>query len=71
MEQNEVLEIIDYINSKYHERVPGPIRAIVKGKIKKIENLQLDELPHSLRKCTVEKLILIVQDGMKNGLVKF
>jgi len=70
MNDTEFLEIINYINNKYHERVPSPIRAIVKGKIKKIENLQLNELPFSLRRCTVEELVIIVQEGMRRGIVK-
>lgn len=70
MNENEVIEIINYINSKYHERVPSLIRGLVKGKIKKIENLQMSELPFSLRRCTVEELVQIVQDGLKRGLVK-
>ncbi len=67
---NKKLEIINYINEKYNERVPRPLRTLVKRKIKKIETIQLDELPLSLRKCTVEELVIIVQEGMKQGKVK-
>ena len=70
MNQYEINEIINYINSKYHERVPSPLRALIKGKIKKIETLPPSELPLSLRKCTVEELLLIVQNGIRLGIVK-
>jgi len=70
MNESEYMEIINYINSKYHEQVPSPIRVLVKGKLKKIETLPMTELPLSLRKRTVEELLLIIQDGLRKGIVK-
>lgn len=70
MNQYEINEIINYINSKYHEKVHSTIRTLIRGKIKKIETLPLNELPLSLRKCTVEELLLIVQEGLRGGIVK-
>ena len=71
MNESEELEIINYINSKYQENVPGVVRRLIKGKIKKIEKFSSSELPPSLRNCTVEELLNIVQKGIREGQVKF
>jgi len=70
MNETEAIEIINYINSKYQEKVPSIVRTLIRGKIKKIENFPASELPLSLRKCTVEELLLLVQEGLRRGIVK-
>ena len=71
MNENEVKQIIDFINTKYDQDVPGPVKFVVKRKAKKIEKLNLDELPESFRKCTLEELILILKDAHEKKLLKF
>lgn len=70
MNEIEAAEIINYINNKYQENVHSVIRTLISGKIKKIENFQTNELPLSLRKCTVEELLLLVQEGLRRGSVR-
>lgn len=69
MNQNEIDEILRYINAKYHERVPGVVRSLVKGKIRKIQEYESEEMPEPLRRCTVEELLLIVQRGLKENKI--
>lgn len=69
MNQNETDEILNYVNAKYKERVPGVIRSLIKGKIKKIQKFSPDEMPQSLRNCTVEELLSIVQKGIKDNKI--
>ena len=71
MNSEEITEIIDYVNKKYAENVPRPVRFIVRKKAKTIENFRVDEMPDSLRRCTVEEYISIIQDGLKEGKIKF
>lgn len=70
MNETEINEIITYINSKYQEKVPSLVRKLIGGKIKKIESFPADELPPSLRKCSVEELLLLVQEGLRQGTIK-
>ena len=71
MKESEKSEIINYMNKKYQENVPSIFRRVIKKRIKKIENFSPDELPSSLRSCTVEELLDIVQEGIKKGEIKF
>jgi len=41
MNENSAQEIIDFINSMYHEQIPGPVKFIVKRKVKKLKNSTL------------------------------
>lgn len=70
MDEKQASEILEYINHRYHENVPRAIRALAKGKIKKIQDFQVDDLPENLRKCTVEELLEIVKTGMVQGKLK-
>ena len=70
MNDEEISEIIDYINSKYKERIPSVARTLIRRKLKKIKNYSVDELPDSLRSCTVEQLLEIVKKGLKKGTLK-
>ena len=65
------MEIIDYVNRKYSENVPRPLRFVVRKKAKMIEKFNVEEMPEILRNCTVEQYIAIIQDGLKQGTVKF
>ena len=71
MNEFEINEIIDYINKKYNENVPSLAKVVVRKKAKKIETFQIEDLPISLRNCTVEELILIIQGALRQGRLKF
>ena len=59
-------QIINFINSSYDENIPGPVKFIVKRKVKDIQDFDLDTIPESLRNCTVEELLLILKDAYEN-----
>jgi len=70
MNENEVNEIIDFINAKSNKqdilvKIAGPMIR------NKIETLQLDDWPVSLRNCPIEQLVLIVQDALRQGKLNF
>ncbi|MGY5149279.1 MAG: hypothetical protein ACW9W3_04375 [Candidatus Nitrosopumilus sp. bin_68KS] len=71
MNEKSTCEIIDFINTMYHEQVPGPIKFVVKRKAKKIEKLNLDDFPESFRSCTIEDLILILKESHEKKLLNF
>ncbi len=70
MDEKQEDEILEYISQRYQENVPRAVRALAKGKIKKIQNFQVDDLPENLRKCTVEELLEIVKAGIAQGKLK-
>ena len=71
MDDGNAQEIIDFINTRYDEEVPGPVKFVVKRKAKKIERLDLNDFPESFRKCAIEELILILKDAYSKKLLKF
>ena len=71
MDDKQVQEIINFINAKYDEEVPRPVKFVVKRKAKKIEKIDLNDFPESFRKCTIEELILILKDAHEKNLPKF
>ena len=71
MNSEEIKEIIDYVNKKYAENVPRPVRFIVRKKAKTIEEFNVDEMPESLRKCTIEEYIYVFQEALKQKKIKF
>ena len=71
MEKFEIDEIIDFINKRYNEEVPGPVKFVVRRKAKKIEKLVLKDFPESLRKCTFEEFLVIIQTAYKENKLKF
>lgn len=71
MNDDEVKKIVDFINSKYDEEIPGPVKFVIRRKTKKIERLDPLDFPEYVRKCTVEDLILIIKDAHEKRLLKF
>lgn len=67
MEQNQIDEILNHINEKYEENVPRIVKMLVKKKIGSLQSFDQNSLPESLRKCTVEELIIIVKQGLDSG----
>ena len=70
MDNKKISEIITYVNKKYSENVPRPVRFVVRKKAKMIEKFDLSEMPESLRKCTVEEYISIVKKALEEGTLK-
>lgn len=70
MNSNEIAEIIEYVNTKYNENVPRPVRFVVRKKAKMIEKFDSAEMPLSLRNCTVEQYIEIVKNALRDGTLK-
>ena len=63
LNKKEKKQIIDFINSAYDENIPGPVKFIVKRKVKKIQDFDLETIPESFRNCTVEELLLILKEA--------
>ena len=70
MDENEVNEIISFLNQKFNERNPI-VKEIVKTQTGKIETFQLEDLPISLRHCTIEELITTLRDARRQGKLNF
>ena len=70
MEQNEIDEILDHINTKVAEDVPSLVKTIVRKKIGNFQSFKAESLPDSLRNCSVEELISIVKHGLDTGKLK-
>ena len=70
MENEEISEIIEYVNKKYNENVPRPVRFVIRKKAKMIEKFDPSEMPESLRTCTVEDYISIVKKALSDGSLK-
>lgn len=70
MNGEDIKEIVDYVNRKYSENVPRPVRFLVRKKAKMIEKFEIEEMPQTLRNCSIEQYILIIKEGIKQGTVK-
>jgi hypothetical protein len=70
MEQNQIDEILDHINTKIAEDVPRIVKMIVRKKIANFQSFEAESLPDCLRNCSVEELISIVKHGLDTGKLK-
>ena len=70
MEQNEIDEILDHINTRIAEDVPSLVKMLVRKKIGSFHSFEAESLPDSLRNCSVEELISIVKHGLDTGKLK-
>ncbi|MGY5141337.1 MAG: hypothetical protein ACW9W9_08085 [Candidatus Nitrosopumilus sp. Bin_571-38] len=70
MEQNQIDEILDHINTRIAEDVPSIVKMIVRKKISNFQSFEAESLPDSLRNCSVEELISIVKHGLDTGKLK-
>ncbi|AJM92314.1 hypothetical protein [Nitrosopumilus piranensis] len=71
MDKDTIQEIVNFINSRYDDDLPGPVKFIVKRKAKKIEKLDVNDIPESIRKCTIEEFILILKDAYSKKELRF
>lgn len=71
MNQKETDEILNHIKIKFDEEVPGIVKMVVRKKmIKRFQAYDVQTMPESLRKCSVENIIDIVQKGIESGKLK-
>ena len=70
MEQKEIDEILEHINTKVAENVPRLVKMIVRKKIGSFQSFEAESLPESLKNCSVEELISIVKYGLDTGKLK-
>ncbi|MBT8242186.1 MAG: hypothetical protein HKO48_04415 [Nitrosopumilus sp.] len=70
MNQDQIDEILDHINSKYDENVPSIVKMLIRKKIGALKSFEADSMPESLRECTVEELLGIAKDGLNSGKLK-
>ena len=71
MEKSEIDKVIDFINKRYDEEVPSPIKFAVRRKAKKIEKLDPKDFPESVRKCTIEEFLNILKTAYLEKKLKF
>ncbi|KER05383.1 hypothetical protein AAA799E16_01977 [Marine Group I thaumarchaeote SCGC AAA799-E16] len=70
MKEKEVDEILEHINQKFEDDVPGIVKMLVRKKISKFQSFEVESLPESLKTCTVEELVGIVKKGLESGKLK-
>lgn len=71
MNKGDIQEIIDFVNFRYADDVPGPVKFVVKRNAKKIEKLDPNDFPESFRKCTIEEFIMILKDAYSKKQLQF
>ncbi len=70
VEQNDVDEILDYINEKFNANIPSFVKMLIGKKIHKLQSFDPSSLPDSLRNCTVEELIIIFKNELDSKRLK-
>ena len=71
MDQKEIDEILNYIKQKFDEEVPGIVKMVIRKKmISRFREYDAHTLPESMRNCSVENLIDIIQQGIESGKLK-
>ena len=70
VEQNDVDEILDYINEKFDANIPSFVKMLIGKKIHKLQSFDPSSLPTSLRNCTVEELIVIFKNELDSKRLK-
>lgn len=71
MDQKDVDEILDHIKQKFDDEVPGIVKMVIRKKmISRFREYDAHTMPESMRNCTVENLINIIQEGIESGKLK-
>ena len=70
MQQKEIDEILSYLNKKFDENIPNFVKILISKKIHKLQFFDPDSLPYSLKHCTVEDLIIILQQELESKRLK-
>ncbi len=71
MEKKEIKEIIEFINERFNDQIPRPVKFVIRRKIKKIETLNIEEFPDSVKKCTIEEFLIIMKNAQKDKKLQF
>ena len=70
MQQKEIDEILSYLNEKFDENIPSFVKILISKKIYKLQSFNPDSLPDSLKHCTVEELIILLQQELESKRLK-
>jgi hypothetical protein len=70
MEPKEIDEILSYLNEKFDANIPSFVKILISKKIHKLQSFDPDSLPDSLKHCTVEDLIIILQQELESKRLK-
>jgi len=71
MDQKEIEEILNHIKQKFDDEVPGIVKIMVRKKmISRFREYDAHTMPESMRNCSVENLIDIIQEGIESGKLK-
>ena len=70
MQQNDIDEILDYINEKFDTNIPSFVKMLIRKKIHKLQSFDPASLPDSLRNCTIEELIVIFKNELDSKRLK-
>ena len=70
LDEQKVKEIIDFFNYVYDKEVPRPIKFVIRKKIKKMVKSELEWIPESIKKSTIEELIFILKDSYEKKTLK-
>ena len=70
MQQKEIDEILSYLNEKFDENIPSFVKILISKKIHKLQSFNPDSLPDSLKHCTVEELIVLLQQELESKRLK-
>ena len=70
MQQNDIDEILHYINEKFDANIPSFVKLLIGKKIHKIQSFDPRSLPNSLKNCTVEELIIIFKNELDSKRLK-
>ena len=70
MEQNDIDEILDYINEKFDANIPSFVKLLIGKKLHKLQSFDPSTLPDSLKNCTVEELIIIFKKELESKRLK-
>ncbi len=57
MNQEKTDEILEHINSKYHENAPALVKMLIRKKIGAVKSFDIESVPESLRNYTVKELL--------------
>jgi hypothetical protein len=70
MEQKEIDEILSYLNEKFDANIPSFVKILISKKIHKLQSFDPISLPDFLKHCTVEDLIIILQQEIESKRLK-
>ncbi|AFS82178.1 hypothetical protein [Candidatus Nitrosopumilus sediminis] len=71
MDQKDIDEILNHVKQKFDEEVPGIVKMVIRKKmISRFREYDAHTMPESMRNCSVENLIDIIQQGIESGKLR-